>query len=245
MTHVADTVPYPWPYDGDARRPRPARLALVVAGAQPHWLAPSTPTDVPAHVDALAGAVRGAGGRGRRACATRRRARHGRSAAAARPVGADDWPLVGAPDPATSSVDTPGHRRLLRQPARRRAPRPRASTDLAARRASAPRSRVDSTMRSANDRGYECLIAHRRRAPRSTPTAGARALVQRHHVRRHLRRRRHHRRRCSPRSRAAPTPDPRPDRPTTAPTRTHDRHGRRRPVPLALRRHASTRPAPR
>lgn len=53
--HVADTTPYPWPYDGKLA---PARLALVVTGWDEHWRAAVAPAGNETVAAAVANIVR-------------------------------------------------------------------------------------------------------------------------------------------------------------------------------------------
>jgi nicotinamidase-related amidase len=155
MTHVPDTDPYPWPYDGDLDG---RRTALIVAGAQAHWMARSVgATDVLATLTTLAAAVRRAGG-------LVVVLRHGRSPVLAavdrRPAlpvtGSDGWQVcLGglAPD---LVVDTAGLNGFH-------------GSDLDALLIGLGRDHLllggfcaeitlDTTLRGANDRGYECLV---------------------------------------------------------------------------------------
>lgn len=60
MAALVEADPYPWPFDG-ALDPR--RLALLIIGDQPGWVGQSVAAPaVRQVVDAVAGAVRGAGG---------------------------------------------------------------------------------------------------------------------------------------------------------------------------------------
>ena len=170
MTHVADTIPYPWPYDGTAGL-APSRTALVVTGAQARWTALD-------HDGALARIV---------GCADALRTlgvavvfvTHARSAHARRP-GAD-LPLATDPDaslavqPADDDlvVDTPAHDGFLSG---------RLDHELRARGRDhllfagfGAEVLLDSTLRSANDRGYECLTLADAAVP-FDPLTGARAL---------------------------------------------------------------------
>ena len=155
MDHVPDTDPYPWPYDGDLDG---RHLALVVAGAQPHWLARSVATTpVLATLTDLGAAVRSSGG-------VVVALRHGRAAALAavghRPslptTGSDGWQLcLGSLTP-DHVVDTSGLNGFH-------------GSELDALLGGLGRSHllfggfcaeltVDTTLRSANDRGYESLV---------------------------------------------------------------------------------------
>ncbi|HEY6534008.1 MAG TPA: cysteine hydrolase [Acidimicrobiales bacterium] len=155
MDHVPDTQPYPWPYDGDLDG---RRYALVVAGAQAHWLARSVDTTaVLANLTALAGAVRSSGG-------IVVALRHGRSPALAdvghRPrlptTRTEGWQLcLGGLSP-DHVVDTTGLNGFH-------------GSELDALLGGLGRDHllfggfcaeltVDTTLRSANDRGYESLV---------------------------------------------------------------------------------------
>lgn len=155
MAHVPDTDPYPWPYDGDLGG---ARLALVVAGAQPHWLARSSgATEALATLTELAAAVRRAGGV---VVALRHGRRPALGTAGRRPhlpeVGSDGWPVcLGGLEP-DHVVDTSGLNGfhgsqlddLLRGLGR----------DHLLLGGFCAEVTLDTTLRGANDRGYECLV---------------------------------------------------------------------------------------
>jgi nicotinamidase-related amidase len=155
MAHVPDTDPYPWPYDGELVG---ARTALVIAGAQPHWLARSVgATEALATLTGLAAAVRSTGG-------LVVALRHGRppalAAAHRRPalpeVGTDGWSVcLGGLEP-DLVVDTAGLNGfhgseldgLLRGLGRDHLLLGGFCAELT----------LDTTLRGANDRGYECLV---------------------------------------------------------------------------------------
>ena len=157
MTHVADTTPYPWPYDGaTADGPLEAdRLAVVVCGAQQHWLEMVDPSASLRSVLALVDALRAAG-------VLVVWVRHGATSVGTRPidrtlpvVGTEAWQLVVDPDAADLVIDTPGHNAFAEP-----------STDAELRARGIDRlvmvgvgteSVVSGTNREANDRGYECL----------------------------------------------------------------------------------------
>jgi nicotinamidase-related amidase len=157
MTHVADTTPYPWPYDGAAAEgPLEAdRLAVVVCGAQAHWLAM---VDPPASLGPLLGLVDAL----RTAGVLVVWVRHGASSAGTRPidrtlpvVGTEAWQLAVVPAPTDLVIDTPGHNAFAE---------PSADAELRARGIDrlvmvgvGTESVVSGTNREANDRGYECL----------------------------------------------------------------------------------------
>ncbi len=191
---VADTTPYPWPYDAALSRPR---IALIVLGWNDEWWA---------HCHEP-----GRRGRGRSSVSPPR---------STTVITVDQ--LARRP-----STDRPTRRRPMDRaptsPARDRRRRP-ASTDSSAGRSTrfCARQRCDllllvglgleatvhSTMRSANDRGYECLLVVDACAPLDPDLVAAGDLDGRD-VRRHLRRRRHDRTRPGRARRA--TPDPIPD----------------------------------
>ncbi len=155
MAHVTDTDPYPWPYDGNLDG---ERLALVVAGAQPHWVARSAhATEALATLTQLATAVRRRGG-------IVVALRHGRSpalaAVARRPhlpeVGSDGWPVCLGGWDADHVVDTSGLNGFhgseldgLLGGLRR---------DHLLLGGFCAELTLDTTLRGANDRGYECLV---------------------------------------------------------------------------------------
>jgi nicotinamidase-related amidase len=157
MAHVADTNPYPWPYDGAAADGplQPDRLAAVVCGAQPHWLAmveqPASLRPLLALVDAL-----------RSAGVLVVWIRHGASSAGTRPidrtlpvVGTEDWRLVADPDANDLVIDAPAHNAFaeLTIDAELRA----RGIDRLVMIGIGTESVVSGTNRDANDRGYECL----------------------------------------------------------------------------------------
>jgi nicotinamidase-related amidase len=157
MTHVADTDPYPWPYDGaSADGPLETdRLAVVVCGAQPHWTAM---VDQPSAVRPLLLLV----DRLRTAGVLVVWIRHGASSAGTRPidrtlpvVGTEAWQLIADPDAGDLVIDTPAHNAFAELTI---------DTELRARGIDrllmvgvGTESVVSGTNRDANDRGYECL----------------------------------------------------------------------------------------
>ncbi len=145
--HVADTTPYAWPWDGDLR---PSRLALVVAGAQRSFVSDPSPEVMRTIADCIC-AVRAVG-------APVIVLRHLRPGAAVRPV----LPRAGSLDAtslfpdADAVVDCHGVDGFASSP-----------LDPVLRALGADQlllvglgleTAVHSTMRSANDRGYECLL---------------------------------------------------------------------------------------
>lgn len=142
MSTVAGTTPYPWPYDGVVD---PARLALVVAGHDRRWSGRTPDPEATAErVDALGEALLAAG-----ALVVR---------AAHRPAREAPGPAPGllAGDPRVAVVHAAGTDAFY-------------GSDLDALLRGAGRDHlllagfglegpVHSTLRSANDRGYECLL---------------------------------------------------------------------------------------
>ena len=78
------------------------------------------------------------------------------------------------PEPGDVVVDAAGLDGFYASPTRPRAAQPRASTSSCSP-ASRPRSPSTRTVRTPNDRGYECLVAHRRCAPLDADTGAARS----------------------------------------------------------------------
>ena len=104
-THVAGTVPYPWPYDGCIAA---EQTALVVCGAQQQLIDVSADAaEVLARLVALAAGVRAHGGHVLWV-------RHGNGAPVARPNvslptrGTAGWQLVVAPDRGDDIIDSAG-----------------------------------------------------------------------------------------------------------------------------------------
>jgi nicotinamidase-related amidase len=150
VTSVADAEPYPWPYDG---RLDPSRLALVVAGDQQAWADRSVrATEVTAVIDESARVLRAAG-------AAVVHLRH--AVSVARPSGlpprrADEgWGMVTALGAGDAVVDTGGVSGFFASPLdallRSR------GVDHLVLAGFGAEAAVDSTLRAANDRGYECL----------------------------------------------------------------------------------------
>ncbi|HET7489936.1 MAG TPA: isochorismatase family cysteine hydrolase [Acidimicrobiales bacterium] len=152
MTVVEPAVPYAWPYDGILE---PARIALVVAGAQDAWVARSRrAADVAATVLGVANAMREAG-------SLIVAVRHtlpagGRPVALPPPVGDIGWRLSFPAPLFDVVVDAGGvdgfHGSVLDGVLRRR------GIDRLVLVGFGHEAAVDSTLRSANDRGYECLL---------------------------------------------------------------------------------------
>jgi biuret amidohydrolase len=143
--HVPATTPYPWPYDGDLAGSGTALVVITPSGARP-------PAELIGTVSDLAGAVRRCGGTVVSATTTAPARVQGSSVPAADPPMPDPLGWM-PPDHAVraagidafygSDLDlilrTGGIARLLL-----------AGCDL--------ETSVHSTMRDANDRGYECLL---------------------------------------------------------------------------------------
>lgn len=149
---VSGTDPYPWPWDGDLS---PSRLALVVCGAQPA-LAAACPA-APAALAVVAAT----------ACALRERGglvvwvRHG-AIPGRRPTWLPDpaqpgWDLAVAPEPADLVVDAAGWDGTFGS--RLDHELRRAGRDHLVLAGLASEVTVDSTVRTLNDQGYECLVA--------------------------------------------------------------------------------------
>lgn len=171
MTAVAATVPYAWPYDGVVD---PQRLALVVAGAQVAWAARSMRADeVSSVVLDVAGELRSAGAL---VVLLRHGAPPGRCRESPLPpaIGNDDWGLVLPVHPDDVVVDATGidgfHASALDDVLRAR------GCDHLLLGGFGYEAAVDSTLRSANDRGYECLVLTDGVAP-FDDDVGARALA--------------------------------------------------------------------
>ena len=158
-----DSQPYPWPYDGDLD---PHRLALVIAGAQPAWARRSVGADtVAAVIGKVAAAVRDRG-------AVVVHVRHtgfGRSPSGLPPTaasgadGAEEWGLCDDPAVGDVVVDAAGVDGFcgsaLDFELRRR------GIDTLVLCGYGAEAAVSSMLRSANDRGYECLTLTDASAP--------------------------------------------------------------------------------
>lgn len=150
--NTIDAAPYPWPYDGEIVA---GRMALVIAGDQPAWIERSVgAAAVATTIETVAGAFRSAG-------ALVVHVRHGGPAAgpatrALPPVtGSPLWGVATASADDDLVVDALGIDGFYGGPLDR---------ELRARGIShlvfvgfGAEAAVDSTLRSANDRGYECL----------------------------------------------------------------------------------------
>lgn len=167
---MVDANPYPWPYDG---RIVPERLAVVVAGAQGAWARCSLdPAAASATIARLVDAVRGTGGHVvyvRHHCPGLRRP------VALPPLfGSSAWQLLFDPVEGDVVVDAGGvdsfHASPLDDHLRARGVDQLILCGYAAELA------VDSTLRSANDRGYECVTVADAVAPIGVDT-GRHALA--------------------------------------------------------------------
>jgi nicotinamidase-related amidase len=169
---VADTDPYPWPWNGVLD---PAHLCLVVAGAQRvHAAASPAAHDVAEVIDAVAVAVRRAGGT---VCHLRHTAPTSVGRGRRRPLlpelGEEGWAPVLRPSHDDLVVTATGHDGFcgsgLDLELRARGIELVVAVGMAAEVA------VSCTVRSANDRGYECLTLSDAVAPLD-PATGAREL---------------------------------------------------------------------
>ena len=173
---VASTVPYPWPYDGalDA-----ARTALVIAGVQPGWMADSTDGEkICAHIARLIPALQEVGVLV--VCLSHVRPAHlpetaGPVRSAVPVIGTADATAIAFPGaPADLSVVAQGIDGFYASPLEAQL-RAAGRTHLLMAGFAAEIT-VDSTLRGANDRGFECLVltdsvAH------IDPSLGAHALA--------------------------------------------------------------------
>jgi nicotinamidase-related amidase len=163
---IAAANPYPWPFDDDLSG---ARLALVIAGAQRHFVEASPASDEATEaLAALALAVRDAGG-------LTIALRHGRRDAA-RPFvperATPGWEVAGVPEGLDLVVDCRGfdgcYGSTLQHELRA------AGRDHVLLGGYASEVTVDSTVRRLNDSGLECLVVTDACAPLDAHT-GARA----------------------------------------------------------------------
>lgn len=149
MTHVAGTTPYAWPWHGDLN---PRRLALLLV---------TCPDAVPLagpQAEGLVAAVREADG-----LVVEVRVR------AARPGAATSWADLSVGSPGWDGFYASPLDALLR----------RAGRDLLLLAGCCLETGVHSTMRSANDRGYECLlVADATRSAQEDLRAGAVSTIE-------------------------------------------------------------------
>ena len=167
MTTIPATNPYPWPYDGDLD---PGRLALVVCGAQ-RAIGAAVPDagSALATIDRVARHVRGLG-------SAVVWVRHG-GQATARPtflptVRTPSWELCVTPAPGDLVVDAAGWDACFSSTLDHDLRRLGRTHLLLAGLAS--EITVDSTVRTLNDQGYECLVLTDACAP-VDPDLGAHA----------------------------------------------------------------------
>lgn len=165
---TVDADPYPWPYDGVVDT---ARLALLIAGAQVAWVEASVgAAEVTARIARVAAAVRGCGG-------AVVHLRHGRAVVSRVAVpprrGHPGWHLATAPVGDDLVIDAGGidgfYASALDAELRARNVNTLVLAGFGAETA------VSSTLRSANDRGYECLVLTDAVAP-VDPELGARSF---------------------------------------------------------------------
>jgi nicotinamidase-related amidase len=151
MSTIPDANPYPWPYDG---RIDPAATALVVCGAQTglRALAPTAPAVLATLTD-LASALRPLGV----LVVWVRHGAHGARRPTPLPaVGTDEWALCTEPAPGDLVIDAAGwdggFGSTLDHELRRHGRTHLVLGGLASELT------VDTTVRTLNDQGYECLV---------------------------------------------------------------------------------------
>ena len=170
MPTVASTEPYPWPYDAVME---PSRLALIIAGAQRGWATRSRGSErVHDVVGSLAAELRRIG-------ALVVAVHHGHDGPP-RPSGlpprrgSEDWQPLFAPAEVDVAVEAGGisafHGSVLDDVLRSR------GVDHLVLAGFGHEAAVDSTLRGANDRGFECLVLSDAVAS-FQPELGARALA--------------------------------------------------------------------
>jgi biuret amidohydrolase len=147
---IESTQPYPWPWDG---RFRPDRVCLLITGAQrAHVDASLGVRPVADLIDLLATAVRRSGGT---VCHVRHTSASNRPRPLLPSVGDEGWAPVLRPEPGDLTIEAYGHDGFcgsgLDLELRAR------GLDLIVAVGMAAEVTVSSTVRSANDRGYECL----------------------------------------------------------------------------------------
>lgn len=172
--HVAGTTPYPWPYDGDLD---PARLALVVAGHDAGWTGRCADGGAAA-AEALARLVKAVTEAGGVVVDIAHEAPPSPAPTQASPAHAspdeDASPPLGSPPPSLVAAGIDGFYGSSLDAWLRRHGRDHLL--IAGFGLEAP---VHSTLRSANDRGYECLLVLDASAPLSAETAdAARSMVE-------------------------------------------------------------------
>jgi nicotinamidase-related amidase len=164
---IPDTDPYPWPWNGELD---PTRMCLLVAGVQRvHADASPTAHEVAKVIDGLAGVLRRSGAT---VCHVRHTAPSGPPVGRPRPLlpslGDEGWAPVLRPAHDDLVVTASGHDGFcgsgldLELRARR--------IDLIVAVGMAAEVAVSCTVRSANDRGYECLTLSDATAPLDSST---------------------------------------------------------------------------
>ncbi len=172
MLVIPDTDPYPWPWNGELD---PTRMCLLVAGVQRvHADASPTAHEVATVIDGLAVVLRRSGAT---VCHVRHTAPSGPSSAvhvrSCRPsatkagLRCSDRPTTTWSSPPAGTTASAGSGLDLELRARR--------IDLIVAVGMAAEVAVSCTVRSANDRGYECLTLSDATAPLDGST-GAREL---------------------------------------------------------------------
>ncbi|MGH9267988.1 MAG: isochorismatase family cysteine hydrolase [Acidimicrobiales bacterium] len=148
---LAGSVPYPWPYDGPVP---PGRLAVLVVAAQQGAVNQLEPAGALASIKRLLEAGRAAGVP---AVFVRHGARHPRSRAALPQRGSAGWELLaGLPEPGDVVVDAAGIDGFYGSDLDR-VLRDLGATHLALAGLGLE-TFVHSTLRTANDLGYECVL---------------------------------------------------------------------------------------
>jgi nicotinamidase-related amidase len=170
---VAHTTPYPWPFDGELDTTRDgARVALVVTGAQQFFADRCCdPRDALARIEQVASVVREAGGVV--VFVTHHGSPAARKGGRVLPVpGSSEHRLLARHEPGDVVVDAAGvdgfYGSGLEVELRARGCERLVFVGLGAE------TTVDSTLRSANDRGFECLTLVDASAPHD-PALAARA----------------------------------------------------------------------
>lgn len=148
---LLDSNPYPWPYDVVIV---PQRLALVVAGAQPAWADRSANAAiVMKHIECVAGVVRAVGGH----VVFVRHVSRGERPSGLPPLASDPGaavlPIREAGDVTVDAAGVNGFYGSALDDELRRL-----GADHLVLVGWGAEAAVDSTLRSANDRGYECLV---------------------------------------------------------------------------------------
>jgi nicotinamidase-related amidase len=160
--------PYPWPYDGPVE---PGRLALVIAGAQRGWQRRSVvPTGMAVTIQRVAERVRQVGGL---VVHVRHAAAGGEGGGLPPARSGPDWALVTEVDALDLVVDAVGVDGFSGSPLDAELRRRHLDTLVLA--GYGAEAAVSSTLRSANDRGYECLTLRDATAP-FEPVTGRRSL---------------------------------------------------------------------